>query len=51
MRGFKQQESADILTCGHALVQNLRNSFSTLPYAVPHPLRPATAWPQRTRAL
>jgi IS6 family transposase len=30
MRGFKQCASADILTRGHALVQNLRNGFSSL---------------------
>src|SRR5687768_2474200 len=46
MRGFKQQLSADILARGHALVQNLRNGFSTLTEAVPRPLRLARAWPQ-----
>jgi IS6 family transposase len=51
MRGFKQQVSADILPRGHALVQNLRNGFSTLTDAVPHPLRLATAWPQLARAI
>ncbi len=29
MRGFKQPASADILARGHALIQNLRNGFST----------------------
>jgi IS6 family transposase len=51
MRGFKQLGSADILTRGHALVQNLRNGFSTLTDAVPRPLRLATAWPQLARAI
>ena len=51
MRGFKQQVSADLLTRGHALVQNLRHGFSTLTDAVPPPLRLATAWPQLARAI
>jgi transposase, IS6 family len=51
MRGFKQQVSADILTRGHALVQNLRNGFSALTATVPRPLRLAMAWPQLARAI
>jgi transposase-like protein len=51
MRGFKQLASADHLTRGHALVQNLRNGFSTLTVDVPRPLRLATAWPQLVRAI
>ncbi len=51
MRGFKQLVSADILTRGHALVQNLRNGFSWLTADVPRPLRLATAWPQLARAI
>src|SRR5688572_20268201 len=51
MRGFKQRASADRLTRGHALVQNLRNGFSTLTDRVPRPLRLATAWPQLARAI
>ena len=51
MRGFKQLASADILTRGHALVQNLRNGFSSLTGDVPRPLRLATAWPQLARAI
>src|SRR5215207_3473770 len=51
MRGFKQLTSGDSLTRGHALVQNLRNGFSTLTDTVPRPLRLATAWPQLARAI
>ena len=51
MRGFKQLASADILTRDHALVQNLRNGFSSLTAHVPRPLRLATAWPQLARAI
>jgi transposase, IS6 family len=51
MRGFKLQLSADLLTRGHALVQNLRNGFSTLTDAVPRPLRLARAWPQLARTI
>jgi IS6 family transposase len=51
MRGFKQLVSADLLTRGHALVQNLRNGFSTLTARVPRPLRLAAAWPQLARAI
>ena len=51
MRGFKQLAAADILTRGHALVQNLRNGFSSLTPDVPRPLRLATAWPQLARAI
>ena len=46
MRGFKQLAAADIVSRGHALVQNLRNGFSTLTVGIPRPLRLATAWPQ-----
>src|SRR5262249_31404365 len=51
MRGFKQLASADHLTRGHALVQNLRNGFSTRTVDVPRPLRLATAWPQLVRTI
>src|SRR5215210_4510320 len=51
MRGFKQLASGDSLTRGHALVQNLRNGFSTLTERVPRPLRLAAAWPQLARAI
>ena len=44
MRGFKCPVSADIVTRGHALVQNLRKGFSALTAAVPQHLRLATAW-------
>jgi transposase-like protein len=45
MRGFKYPASADTVVRGHALVQNLRNGFSTLTAAVPRPLRLLTGWP------
>jgi transposase, IS6 family len=51
MRGFKHLASADGFTRGHALVQNLRNGFSTLTEGVRRPLRLATAWPQLARAI
>ena len=51
MRGFKQLESADTMSRGHALIQNLRNGFSSLTAHVPRPLRLATAWPQLARAI
>jgi IS6 family transposase len=51
MRGIKQRASADSLTRGHALVQNLRNGFSSLTDRAPRPLRLATAWPQLARAI
>ena len=51
MRGFKQLASADTLARGCALVQHLRNGFSSLTAHVPRPLRLTTAWPQLARAL
>ena len=51
MRGCKQAVSADTLARGHALIQNLRNGFSTLTMHVPVKLRLAVAWPQLTRAI
>ncbi len=51
MRGFKQLGSANLLTRGHALVQNLRQGFSALTAEVPRPLRLAIAWPQLARAI
>ena len=51
MRGFKQLTSADVFARGHALVQNVRNGFSTLTDGVCRPLRLATAWPQLARAI
>ncbi len=46
MRGFKRATSAGIIVCGHALIRNLRNGFSTLTVSVPIKLRLAVAWPQ-----
>src|SRR5947207_4052023 len=43
MRGFKRAASADTVSRGHGLVQNLRNGFFTLTCDVPRPARLATA--------
>jgi hypothetical protein len=51
MRGFQQLESADSLTRGQALVQNLRNGISSLTTQVPRPLRLAAAWLQLARIV
>jgi transposase-like protein len=51
MRGFKQIASADLVARGHALVQNLRNGFSSHTRDVPRNLRLATAWPQLSRMI
>ncbi len=51
MRGFKRLRSADTVTRGHALVQNLRNGFSSLIAGVPHHLRLAAAWPELLRVI
>ncbi len=44
MRGFKQAASADTLARSHALVQNLRNGFSTRTAGIARTVRLATAW-------
>lgn len=46
MRGFKRLASADTVSRGHGLIQNLRNGFATLTVIVPHHLRMAMAWSQ-----
>jgi transposase-like protein len=51
MRGFKQLASADTFSRGHALIQNLRNAFSTLTTTVPRRLRLLEAWPQLGQAI
>jgi IS6 family transposase len=51
MRGFKQAASADTVSRGHGLIQNLRHGFSTLTAAVPRPLRLATAWPHLSSVI
>ena len=51
MRGFKRLASADVLTRGHAFVQNRRNGLSSLTADVPRSLRVAAAWPQLARAI
>ena len=51
MRGFKDPASADVVVRGHALVQNLRNGFSTLTAPVEHRLRLLTAWSQLERSI
>ncbi len=51
MRGFKCLHAADTVTRGHALVQHLRNGFSSLTAGVPRQLRLAAAWPELLRAI
>ncbi len=51
MRGFKRLASADTLTRGHALVQNLRHGFSRLTATIARKLRLATAWPVLAEAI
>jgi len=51
MRACKQATSADTLARGHALVQNLRNGFSTLATTIPRCLRLAAAWSQLAQAI
>jgi hypothetical protein len=51
MRGFKRLASADTVSRGHGLIQNLRNGFSTLTAAVPRPLRLLVAWPQLAQMI
>ena len=46
MRGFERAGSADTISRGHGLVQNLRNGFSALVGDVPRQLRLMTAWTQ-----
>ncbi len=51
MRGFKQATSADRVSRGHALIQNLRNGFSTLTAEISRSLRLMTAWSELARAI
>jgi IS6 family transposase len=51
MRGFKHPASADTVVRGHALVQNLRDGFSTLTVTVEHRLRLLAAWPRLARLI
>ena len=51
MRGFKHPACADTVVRGHALVQNLRNGFSTLTAPVERRLRLLAAWPQLARLI
>jgi IS6 family transposase len=52
MRGFKRLASADTFSRGHALIQNLRNGFSTLTTTVvPRRLRLLEAWPQLAQVI
>ena len=51
MRGFKRLPAADIVSRGHALMQNLRTGFSTLTVRIPRPRRLATAWPHRAGTI
>ena len=43
--------SADTLTHGHALVQNLRNGFSMLTASVPRSLRLMIAWQELVQTM
>lgn len=45
MRGLGSLTCADIVTRGHALIENLREGFSALTQDIPQHLRLATAWP------
>ncbi|PLS83842.1 MAG: IS6 family transposase [Actinobacteria bacterium] len=51
MRGLKRLASADTFCRGHALIQNLRNGFSTLTTTVPRCLRLLRSWPQLAQAI
>jgi IS6 family transposase len=51
MRGFKHPACTDTVVRGHALVQNLRNGFSTLTAPVERRLRLLAAWPQLARLI
>ena len=51
MQGLKRLHAADTVTRGHALVQTLRNGFSSLTAGVPRQLRLAAAWPELLRAI
>jgi transposase-like protein len=51
MRGFKRAASADTVSRGHGLVQNLRHGCSALTAAVPRALRLASAWPRLTAMI
>ena len=51
MRGFKRPACADTVVRGHALVQNLRNGFSTLTASVERRLRLLAAWRQLARLI
>ena len=51
MSGFKRLASADTFCRGHALIQNLRNGFSTLTVTVPRRLRLLRAWTQLAQAI
>jgi hypothetical protein len=51
MRGFKQAASADTLARSHALVQNLRNGFSTRTAGIARTVRLATAWSQVAQVI
>ena len=51
MRGYTQAASADLLACGHAFIQNLRNGFSRRTAMMPRELRLIGAWSQLTQAI
>jgi hypothetical protein len=51
MRGFNSASSAATLARGHALIQDLRNGFSTLTASVPRPLRLMIAWQELVQTM
>jgi hypothetical protein len=51
MRGFTSATSVDLLACGHAFIQNLRNGFSTLTAVVPREVRVMTTWLQLVQSV
>ena len=51
MHGCKQAASVEHVSRGHALIQNLRNGFSTLTAGVSRPLHLLTAWSRLARAI
>jgi IS6 family transposase len=51
MRGFKHPACADTVVRSHALVQNLRNGFSTLTAPAERRLHLLAAWPQLAQLI
>jgi transposase-like protein len=51
MRGLKQAISAQVFVRGHALIQNLRQGFSTLTEKISRPVRLLTVWSVLAQAI